>query len=75
MSVRLKTAIGQPPVIIAGQSNPNEIFAPATEETDGKSGLVPTPYKGKANRFLASTGDWDEIGNITVTDVMKLFGN
>lgn len=33
-------------------------FTGATNESDGKSGLVPTPTAGSANRYLRSDGTW-----------------
>lgn len=41
----------------------------ATASTDGKSGLVPTPAKGKQGQFLRGDGTWQTPANTTYSDM------
>lgn len=41
----------------------------ATTSANGKSGLVPAPAKGSANRYLCSDGTFKEIAEATTSDI------
>ncbi|WP_295358928.1 hypothetical protein [uncultured Succiniclasticum sp.] len=45
----------------------------ATEDTAGKAGLVPAPGAGKQGSFLRGDGTWQEISEMTETEIDAIF--